>query len=133
MDFVLALHSHLPWVLNHGRWPHGSDWLTEAALETYLPLLEALRALDADAIDAPVTIGSTPVPANQLLTDTFRTEMDAFFVQRLAACDEAPASLSATGEGHLLPLVGYWRERILRLQELWRAIGFDIVGAFRAL
>ena len=30
LDFVLALHSHLPWVLNHGRWPHGSDWLTEA-------------------------------------------------------------------------------------------------------
>ena len=23
LDFVLTLHSHLPWVLNHGRWPHG--------------------------------------------------------------------------------------------------------------
>ena len=50
MDFVLALHSHLPYVLNHGRWPHGSDWLCEAALETYLPLLEALRALDVDGV-----------------------------------------------------------------------------------
>jgi 1,4-alpha-glucan branching enzyme len=26
MDFVLTLHTHLPYVLNHGRWPHGSDW-----------------------------------------------------------------------------------------------------------
>src|SRR5690606_15108613 len=105
MDFVLALHSHLPWVLNHGRWPHGSDWLTEAALETYLPLLEVLRALEADDVESPMTIGFTPVLANQLLHGTFRTEMDALFAQRLAACDEAPASLSVTGEGHLLPLV----------------------------
>ena len=30
MHFVLTLHSHLPYVLNHGRWPHGSDWLCEA-------------------------------------------------------------------------------------------------------
>jgi len=42
MDFVLTLHSHLPYVLNHGRWPHGSDWICEAAFDTYLPLLETL-------------------------------------------------------------------------------------------
>ena len=43
MDFVLMLHSHLPYVLNHGRWPHGSDWICEAAIETYLPLLGSCR------------------------------------------------------------------------------------------
>jgi len=61
MDFVLALHSHLPWVLNHGRWPHGSDWLCEAALDTYLPLIEQLRALETERVAAPLTIGVTPV------------------------------------------------------------------------
>ncbi|HEX6645352.1 MAG TPA: 1,4-alpha-glucan branching protein domain-containing protein [Gemmatimonadales bacterium] len=133
LDFVLMLHSHLPWVLNHGRWPHGSDWLTEAALETYLPLIETLRGLEADGVDAPITIGFTPVLANQLMHPRFVEEMDLFFAQRLAACDEAPASLSATGEGHLLPLVAWWRERFLRLRALWETIGRDIVGAFRAL
>jgi hypothetical protein len=38
--FALVLHTHLPMVVNHGRWPHGSDWLCEAAFECYLPLLE---------------------------------------------------------------------------------------------
>src|SRR5207237_7463084 len=66
MDFVLALHSHLPYVLNHGRWPHGSDWLCEAAIDTYLPLLASLRGLAADGVSSPVTIGFTPVLANQL-------------------------------------------------------------------
>ena len=61
MDFVLALHSHLPWVLNHGRWPHGSDWLCEAALDTYLPLVGALRRLEAEGIASPITLGITPI------------------------------------------------------------------------
>ena len=133
MDFVLTLHSHLPYVLNHGRWPHGSDWLCEAALDTYLPLLEQLRALERDGVPSPVTIGFTPVLANQLASPTFGTELEAFFDQRLTACAEAPASLSSTGDAALLPLVEYWRNRFERLRDLFRSTNGDLVGAFRAL
>jgi 1,4-alpha-glucan branching enzyme len=133
MDFALTLHSHLPYVLNHGRWPHGSDWLCEAALDTYLPLLEELHGLQADGIPAPLTIGVTPVLANQLASPAFVAEMEAFFTQRLLACDEAPVSLAATGEGHLLPLVDFWRERLGRLRRRFLDIGGDIVAALRAL
>ncbi|HEX5386384.1 MAG TPA: 1,4-alpha-glucan branching protein domain-containing protein [Gemmatimonadales bacterium] len=133
MDFVLTLHSHLPWVLNHGRWPHGSDWLTEAALDTYLPLLEVFRNLEADRVPAPVTIGFTPVLANQLASPLFAAEMETFLAQRLRACDEALASMPATGDAHLVPLVRFWRERLERLRELAREIEYDLVGAFRAL
>ena len=76
MDFVLMLHSHLPYVLNHGRWPHGSDWICEAAFDTYLPLLEVLRQLGDEGTAAPVTIGFTPVLANQLASPTFVREME---------------------------------------------------------
>jgi 1,4-alpha-glucan branching enzyme len=133
MDFIFTLHSHLPYVLNHGRWPHGSDWLCEAALDTYLPLLEAIRGLSSEAVPAPITIGFTPVLANQLTSPIFVAEMEAFLEQRIQACDEAPTSLAATGDGYLLPLVGFWRSRLLRLQALFHAIDRDIIGAFRAL
>ena len=76
MDFVLTLPSPLPYVMNHGRWPHGSDWITEAAIDTYLPLIETLRSMEADGITAPVTIGFTPVLANQLASDAFRDELE---------------------------------------------------------
>ncbi len=125
MDFVLALHSHLPYVLNHGRWPHGSDWLCEAALDTYLPLLEKLEELSREGTPAPLTIGFTPVLANQLANPAFARELDAFFAQRLAACDEAPASFG--------PLVDFWRSRFNRMQALFRKIGGDLVSAFRRL
>jgi 1,4-alpha-glucan branching enzyme len=133
VDFVFTLHSHLPYVLNHGRWPHGSDWLCEAALDTYLPLLETLRGLSAESVPSPVTIGFTPVLANQLINPAFVAEMEAFFDQRIEACDEAPASLAATGDNHLLPLVEFWRNRLTRLRRLFADIGGDLVGAFRAL
>ena len=132
-DFIFTLHSHLPYVLNHGRWPHGSDWICEAALDTYLPLLEVLRGLAADAIPAPLTIGFTPVLANQLTSPTFVSEMEAFFEQRIKACQEAPASLETTGDSHLLPLVGFWKERLIRLRELFHDIDRDLIGAFRSL
>jgi 1,4-alpha-glucan branching enzyme len=133
VDFIFTLHSHLPYVLNHGRWPHGSDWICEAALDTYLPLLETLRGLSSHAVPSPVTIGFTPVLANQLINPTFVTEMEAFFAQRIKACDEAPASLATTGDSHLLPLVEFWRSRLLRLRQLFADIGGDLVAAFRAL
>jgi len=133
MEFVLALHSHLPYVLNHGRWPHGSDWLCEAALDTYLPLLERLEELAAEGTATPLTIGFTPVLANQLASPVFAREMEAFFAQRITACDEAPASLATTGDQGLLPLVDFWRSRLNRLQALFRRIDGDLVSAFRRL
>jgi 1,4-alpha-glucan branching enzyme len=133
MDFVFTLHSHLPYMLNHGRWPHGSDWLCEAALDTYLPLLEVFQGLEADAVPAPVTIGFTPVLANQLASPMFVTEMEAFLGQRIAACAAAPKSLATTNDSELLPLVGFWEERLRRLRRLFQQTGGDLITPFRAL
>jgi 1,4-alpha-glucan branching enzyme len=133
MDFVLALHSHLPYVLNHGRWPHGTDWLCEAAVDTYLPLLETLQALAARGTAAPVTIGFTPVLANQLASPTFANELEAFFEQRAATGRETTAALAASGELGLASLVGFWEARFARLRALFRALDRDILAAFRRL
>ena len=133
MDFVLTLHSHLPYVLHHGRWPHGSDWLCEAAVDTYLPLLEQLQGLALEGTAAPVTIGFTPVLANQLASPTFAQELEAFFDQREAACKEAPASLAATRDSALLPLVEFWQSRFGRLRSLFHSVDSNILAAFRRL
>jgi 1,4-alpha-glucan branching enzyme len=133
MDFVLALHSHLPYVLNHGRWPHGSDWLCEAAIDTYLPLLETLRLLAAEGTPAPITIGFTPILANQLVSATFAAELEAYFQQRITACDEAAEAIRGTNDEPLVPLTRYWRDRLERLRTLFRSVNGDLVAPFRAL
>ncbi len=131
MDFVLALHSHLPWVLNHGRWPHGSDWICEAALDTYLPLLHTLDRLAAEDVASPLTIGITPVLANQLASPDFVTELEAYFTQRMETCAEAETSLAETGDEHLLPIAHFWRSHLLGLRQLFHREGGDLIAAFR--
>jgi 1,4-alpha-glucan branching enzyme len=131
MNFVLALHSHLPYVLNHGRWPHGSDWICEAAIDTYLPLLGQLERLEQERVPTPLTIGITPILANQLASPVFRDEQEAYFAQRLATCAEAAESLATTGDRHLLPLAGYWERHLLELREHFRRLDGNLAAAFR--
>ena len=133
MDFVLALHSHLPYVLNHGRWPHGSDWICEAALDTYLPLLRELEGLEEDGVPAPVTIGITPILANQFQSPDFAAELEAYFAQRLETCAEAPTALEETGDSHLLPLARYWEQHLTSLRDLFHRLDGDLAGAFRRM
>ena len=46
--FTLVLHTHLPWLAHHGRWPVGEEWLYQSWSAAYLPLMRVLRTL-ADA------------------------------------------------------------------------------------
>ena len=54
---VLVLHSHLPYVLSHGKWPYGSDWLCEAASETYIPLLNLVGFVSGARTVSPLHRG----------------------------------------------------------------------------
>src|SRR5690348_1707772 len=108
MDFVLTLHGHLPYVLQHGRWPHGSVWLCEAAFDSYLPLIEALQALEKEKIPSPITLGITPVLANQLAHASFVSEFEAYMERRLEGAAGAPAHLAASGDSQLVPIAKFW-------------------------
>src|ERR1051325_5363800 len=131
MDFVLTLHGHLPYVLHHGRWPHGSVWLCEGALDSYLPLIEALQALEKERIPAPITLGITPVLANQLAHPSFVSEFEAYMERRLESAAQAPASLAQSGDMALKPLADFWRYRLERLYALFRSLDDDLIGTLR--
>lgn len=132
MDLVVALHSHLPYVLNHGRWPHGSDWICEAAVDTYLPLLEMLGAVEVEGAATPITLGITPILASQLASPTFARELRSFFAQRLTACDAAIGDFEASGETKLTPIAEFWRGRLARLERLFDRLDGDMIAAFRS-
>jgi 1,4-alpha-glucan branching enzyme len=64
--FTLVLHTHLPWLAHHGRWPVGEEWLYQSWSAAYLPLLRVLRTLAAEDRQGLVTLGMTPVVTAQL-------------------------------------------------------------------
>lgn len=64
--FTLVLHTHLPWLAHHGRWPVGEEWLYQSWSAAYLPLLRVLSTLAAEDRRRLITLGITPVVAAQL-------------------------------------------------------------------
>ena len=65
-QFSLVLHTHLPWLAHHGRWPVGEEWLYQSWAAAYLPLLRVLRRLAAEDRRGLITLGLTPVVMAQL-------------------------------------------------------------------
>ena len=125
-SFVLALHGHMPWVLHHGRWPHGEHWLFEAAVGVYLPILSVLDELDEAGIHGALSLGLTPVLLEQLRHPTFRSGLDHYLVDliRRAQHDAKDRVLTERAQR--------WERSFGALQTLWRSIDGDIVGAFAA-
>ncbi|MGH3561989.1 MAG: 1,4-alpha-glucan branching protein, partial [Mycobacterium sp.] len=64
--FTLVLHTHLPWLAHHGRWPVGEEWLYQSWSAAYLPLLRVLRTLAGEGRRGLVSLGMTPVVTAQL-------------------------------------------------------------------
>ncbi len=64
--FTLVLHTHLPWLAHHGRWPVGEEWLYQSWAGAYLPLFRVLRRLAAENRRGLITLGMTPVVTAQL-------------------------------------------------------------------
>jgi 1,4-alpha-glucan branching enzyme len=64
--FCVVLHSHLPWLAHHGRWPVGEEWLYQSWAHAYLPVLDVVRRLADEGRTELLTLGVTPVLAAQL-------------------------------------------------------------------
>jgi 1,4-alpha-glucan branching enzyme len=127
-SFCLVLHGHLPWVLNHGNWPHGEVWLFEAAAETWLPLLDVVRSGDV-----PLTLGLTPVLLEQLAHPRFQARFAAWLEAESARCRRDQAEFEARGDVHLAWLAEQQARELRDRLAQFDAIGRDLPRAFAAI
>jgi len=82
--FTFVLHSHLPYARLAGKWPHGEEWIHEAASETYIPLLNALYELRDEGVRFRLTIGLTPVLCEQLADRDVCDHFDEYLDDKIA-------------------------------------------------
>src|SRR5512136_2412335 len=101
---ILVLHAHLPYVIGHGRWPHGAEWLYEAACETYIPLLNVLKRLSDKGRKPGFTIGLTPILCEMLVSDVFRSELKDYIRGRIQAAGKDRRRFIDTGEAEMADL-----------------------------
>jgi 1,4-alpha-glucan branching enzyme len=134
--FTFMLHSHLPYARLAGRWPHGEEWIHEALLETYLPLLDVMYNLRDEGIGFRLTFGLTPVLAEQLADPLILEHFERYVEDRIAAADRDILYFSAAENAneHLRVLADWTKQNYVRVQAQFQArFGRDVIGAFRRL
>lgn len=130
--FLLCLHSHMPYVLSHGKSPHGTDWLDESAAECYLPLLHALDRLLAQGIKPRWTVNMTPVLAEQLVDEGFKAGFEEYCQAKIDAADEDIRRFDPSADLDLIGLAGMWKRHFGQaLDEFQNRWGRDIISGFR--
>ena len=131
---VLVLHAHLPYVLSHGKWPHGTDWLCEAVAESYLPLLKVVHGLVGQGKAPRLTLSLTPVLCEQLRDERFAQEFAAYCGSKIMMARANALEFEASGETQLAAVAAFWEAWYSDvLRDFTQTYGGDIVGAFGAL
>lgn len=118
-DLAIVLHSHMPYVEGFGTYPFGEEWLFDAVIRSYLPVLEVARDL---------TMTVTPVLADQLEDAGAAERLRRFLVEwRIGAAEadleQVPAECRAACEGE--------RDRYRHALELLDAAGGDPLAPFQ--
>jgi 1,4-alpha-glucan branching enzyme len=118
-DLAIVLHSHMPYVEGFGTYPFGEEWLFDAVIRSYLPVLELAREL---------TLTVTPVLADQLEDEGTARRLREFLLRwRIGA---AEADLAELGP-ECRPACAGELERYRRALELLDAAGGDPLAPFR--
>ncbi|MBS1880766.1 MAG: DUF1957 domain-containing protein [Actinobacteria bacterium] len=118
-DLAIVLHSHMPYVEGFGTYPFGEEWLFDAVIRSYLPVLEVARDL---------TMTVTPVLADQLEDAGAAARLRTFLRQwRIGA---AAADLGDV-EAELHPALHAEHARYEHALELLDAAGGDPLRPFR--
>ena len=129
--FLLVLHSHLPYVRGAGRWPHGEEWVHEAILGTYLPLLVALHDLREDGVPYRLTVGLTPTLLEQLAHAEIKQRFLEYVDDQIARADQDRADASTSRRRELSE---FYRRSYRALREAFLLrFGSDVPRAFADL
>lgn len=128
---TFTLHAHLPYVVNHGTWPHGIEWLHEAAAETYLPLLRVLGRLEADGLALHCNLNISPILLEQLAHPVFQAEFPKYVERKIVAAREDEAYFTSAGEAHYAETARFWHRFFNETLSHFESLNRDIIKGFR--
>jgi len=132
--FVLALHSHLPYCRGAGRWPHGEEWIHEAVLGTYLPLLVLLHDLRDARVSYRIVIGLTPILLEQLADRDINVRTLEYIDDQVVRAEKDVRRFTDAQDRGRATLADFYVGSYRRLREAYRGrFGRDLVGAFADL
>lgn len=122
----------MPYVLSHGKSPHGTDWINESAAECYLPLLHTLDRLLREGIKPRWTINLTPILSEQLADPAFKEGFEEYCQNKIDAAIKDQARFEREGPLWMQGLASMWQRTYMRtLNQFQHQWGRSIVEGFR--
>jgi 1,4-alpha-glucan branching enzyme len=129
-SLLIVLHSHLPFGLGHD--PMEEHWLYEAAVETYLPLLDMAARLGRAEILPGFAVSFTPVLLDQLADPRFKRGFKNYLATHARVAEEERLIRGRRKESGLARLQQMWRDYYSNaLSYFSDTLREDIPGAFR--
>jgi len=122
---AIVLHTHMPYVEGFGTWPFGEEWLWEAMVGCYLPLLDLLDE------GAPITLSLTPVLCDQLEAPGVGERFETFLsdLRRTTHREDAEGMRAGGHESLARELERSWGDYEHALDR-FRTRGGDLLGGF---
>ncbi|MCA9545971.1 MAG: DUF1957 domain-containing protein, partial [Myxococcales bacterium] len=129
---AIVLHHHLPFI----RHPEHDffleeRWLYEAITETYLPLIQAWRALERDGVPFAFTCSMTPPLVNMLRDELLIGRYRRHLGQMRELADKEVERTA--DDPRFANVARYYQERLAGFAALFEALGGDIVGEYKRL
>jgi len=132
-SLALLLHAHLPFVRHpeHDEF-HEEDWLFEAVVETYIPLLRSFRKLASERVPFQLTLTMTPTLC-AMLRDPLLISRTERYLERGIELSRLELERTA-GDPSLHRLAQFYHRRFVEARDFYQQeIGRDVVGAFAEL
>lgn len=128
---ILVLHAHLPYVRHKGYSPAflEENWLNEAILETYLPLIKSFRNLKKENVHFKITMTFTPTLLSMLGDEYLRDKFLAY-LDNLIELSEKEVKRT-TYDLHLNYLSKFYLENFQENKKLFLELKKDIVDGFK--
>ncbi|MEN9828173.1 MAG: hypothetical protein RJA11_789, partial [Bacteroidota bacterium] len=120
---ILHLHTHMPYVMNHDMWPHGTVWLSEVVCESYLPILEVIQDLHQEGIRPTLSFDFSPILLAQLSHSNAFMIFTEYAKKQIEQSKKDLDKFSKIPEAvHNIPMGEYWKsfyeERLQTLNEM---------------
>ncbi|AAL81517.1 DUF1957 domain-containing protein [Pyrococcus furiosus DSM 3638] len=125
---TFVLHSHIPYVRKHGKWPFGEEWVFEAIAETYIPLLMEFEKLRNKGVNFKLVISFSPVLLEQLNDEYMKKEFEKYITRKLELMKE---DLTKYTNDQLKKAIAYMITYFEDVYRYWKEINGDIIGKFR--
>ncbi len=129
---ALVLHAHVPWV-RHPESPRclEEDWLFEAILEAYLPLLEVMHRLRQEEVPWKLTLNLSPTLLS-MLRDPMMKERASNYLDRTAKL--ANSEVERSSDSGYRRVAQWYGQRLHHLQCLFEdEWDRDLISAFKDL